>query len=96
MRWSFGGALNSEGLSTFAAVATLRGAEGEPCSLASASLAACGSRIGSPERQATEGAFVDDVCRRRRGEHQGAWERAGGAARCAGSLALHSLGVGRL
>ena len=41
VRCSFGGASNSEGLSTFAAVTTLRGAEGEPCSLASASLAAC-------------------------------------------------------
>jgi len=41
VRCSFGGASNSAGLSTFAAVATLRGAEGEPCSLASASLAAC-------------------------------------------------------
>ena len=41
VRCNFGGALNSEGLSTFAAVETLRGAEGEPCNRASASLAAC-------------------------------------------------------
>ena len=44
VRCSFGGASNSDGLSTFAAVATFRGAEGEPCSLASASLAACGQQ----------------------------------------------------